>query len=278
MLTRQRIEEILASIGLPTDTKICFEDIYDLHAASIIGESELLAVKNIADWFDLVMTLTVRSAMNHMENGVRFLSLDGVVVSPLAKIGKNTVIHANTEIRNSVEIGEGCDIGPSSVISQSKIGNGCTVNATQMYESVMDDNVKIGPFSHIRPNSHLCSGVKIGDFVEIKNSTVGEDSHASHLTYIGDSDVGKRVNFGCGTVTSNYNGYTKGRCKIGDDAFIGCNTNLIAPVTIGDRAYTAAGSTVNKDVPDGSLAIARERQINKEGWADRFAELNRKEK
>lgn len=278
MIDRQEICDILGSQGLPEDTTICFESIFDLLEGGVIAESELRSIKKLEDWFDLVMTLTVRSAMGHMEKGVRFLSLDGVIISPFAKIGKNTIIHANTEIRHGVTIGEGCDIGPSSVISESVVGDRCTINATQMYESVMDDDVKIGPFSHIRPNSHLCSGVKIGDFVEIKNSTLGEGSHASHLTYIGDSDVGCRVNFGCGTVTSNYNGYTKGRCKIGDDAFIGCNTNLIAPVTIGDRAYTAAGSTINKDVPDGALAIARERQENKEGWADRFAELNEKNK
>ena len=276
MLSKNDLDNLLMPLGLDSNTAVCFETIYDLYNDSFVSESELKAVKNIFDWFDLVTSLTVRSIMKHMENGVRFLSLDGIIISPFAKIGKNTIIHPCTQIRQNVEIGESCEIGPCSIISKSTVGNNCVVNATQMYESIMDDNVRIGPFSHIRPNTHICSGVKIGDFVEIKNSTIGKDSHASHLTYIGDSDVGERVNFGCGTVTSNYNGYTKARCKIGDDAFIGCNTNLIAPVNIGNRAYTAAGSTINKDVSDGTLAIARERQVNKEGWADRFKELNKK--
>lgn len=276
MFEADEINDFLDSIGLPADTCICFESLYDLNRAGIVSDIEIKNVKNITDWYGLVMTVNIRSLMMHMENGVRFLTFDGVLVSPFAKIGKNTVLHPNTEIRKNVEIGENCDIGPCSVLSGSRVGNNCTVNATQMYDSVMDDNVKIGPFSHIRPNSHLCEGAKIGDFVEIKNSTIGKDSHASHLTYIGDSDVGERVNFGCGTVTSNYNGYSKARCRIGDDAFVGCNTNLIAPVTVGKGAYTAAGSTINKDVPDGALGIARERQTNKEGWADRFRELNKK--
>ena len=214
--------------------------------------------------------------MEFIDKGVIFSSLDGILISPFAKIGRGTRIYPNTQIRSGCAIGEGCVIGPSTVIEESTVGNGCTINATQMYQSVMEDNVKIGPFCHIRPNSHIHSGVKIGDFVEIKNSTIGADSHASHLTYIGDSDVGERVNFGCGTVTSNYNGYTKARCVIGNDCFIGCNTNLIAPVTIGDGAYTAAGSTITEDLPSGALGIARARQIIKENWVETFKEKNQK--
>ena len=122
----------------------------------------------------------------------------------------------------------------------------------------------------------LSTAFEIGDFVEIKNSVLGEGTKAAHLTYIGDSDVGERVNFGCGTVTSNYNGYTKARCVIGDDCFIGCNTNLIAPVTIGNGGYTAAGSTITTNVPEGALGIARQRQVNKEGWVETFKEKNNK--
>ena len=214
--------------------------------------------------------------MGHIENGVTFLSLDGIVISPFVKIGAGTRIQPGTQLRGETVIGENCDIGPNSIIEDSVINNGCTVNATQIYHSVLDNNVKIGPFCHVRPNSHLCEGVKIGDFVEVKNSTVGKDSHASHLTYIGDSDVGERVNFGCGTVCVNYNGYVKNRCVIGDDAFIGCNTNLVAPVTIGNGGYTAAGSTITDDVPSGALAIARARQQNKPDWATRLKEKYKK--
>ena len=129
--------------------------------------------------------------------------------------------------------------------------------------------MKIGPFVHIRPNSHIKNGVKIGDFVEVKNSVIDEKTSVAHLTYIGDSDVGKRVNFGCGCVTVNYDGSKKARTTIGDNAFIGCNTNLIAPVTVGKGAYTAAGSTITRDVPENALAIERAEFKIKEGFASR---------
>ena len=276
MLTTESIVQKLTDLGLSADFKICFESVIDLYNEGMIADSELSSVKTLLDFFDLVNTVNVRSIMGFIESGVIFASLDGILISPFAKIGRGTTIYPNTQIRQNVTIGEKCVIGPSSVVEDSTIGNECVVNATQMYQSKMDDNVKIGPFCHIRPNSHLCSGVKIGDFVEIKNSTIGADSHASHLTYIGDSDVGERVNFGCGTVTSNYNGYQKARCTIGDDCFIGCNTNLIAPVTIGNGGYTAAGSTITESVPEGALGIARQRQINKEGWVENFKEKNQK--
>ena len=200
------------------------------------------------------------------------------MISPFAEIGEGTLIFPNVQIRHGVKIGKNCVIGSGSVIENSTIGNNCVINATQIYESVLDDNVKIGPFCHVRPNTHLCSGVKIGDFVEIKNSTVGCDTHASHLTYIGDSDVGERVNCGCGTVTVNYDGKNKFRTVIGNDVFIGCNSNLVAPVTIADNGYTAAGSTITDNVPENALAIARARQVNKDGWVSkkRQKDINKK--
>ena len=132
--------------------------------------------------------------------------------------------------------------------------------------AILGENVSVGPFAYIRPNSSIGSNVKIGDFVEIKNANIGHNTKVSHLTYIGDADVGSNVNFGCGTVVVNYDGKEKHRTTIEDNAFIGCNTNLISPVKIGENAYTAAGSTINKDVPLNTLAIARSRQENKENW------------
>ena len=211
-----------------------------------------------------------------INEGVSIPCFDGVMVSPLAQVGAGTELQPGTQLRHGVRVGQRCCIGPQSVLEEATVGDGCVVNATQIYRSSLDENVKIGPFCHVRPGSHLCRGVKVGDFVEIKNSTVGADTHASHLTYIGDSDVGERVNFGCGVVTVNYNGVSKSRCVIGDDAFIGCNTNLVAPVTVGRFGYTAAGSTVTEDVPEGDLAIARARQVNKAGWVKAFREKNKK--
>lgn len=200
---------------------------------------------------------------HHFENGVEFVSLDGVLISPEVTIGKGTKILPSTILKGRTVIGEDCTIGPNSLIDNTTINNSVVFNASQCYNSIIEQGSTIGPFAHIRPNSVIKQDVHIGDFVEIKNSTIGKDTHISHLTYIGDSDVGERVNFGCGVVTVNYNGKEKFRCVIEDDAFIGCNTNLVAPVKVGKGSYTAAGSTITDEVPPNSLGIARARQTNK---------------
>ncbi|MBQ8688069.1 MAG: bifunctional UDP-N-acetylglucosamine diphosphorylase/glucosamine-1-phosphate N-acetyltransferase GlmU [Ruminococcus sp.] len=203
----------------------------------------------------------------HMENGVDFICTEGVVIGTDVEIEAGTVIQPGTLLKGKTKIGKGCRIGPNCVIENTVIGEHCVLNAVQAYDSVIENNVKIGPFVHIRPNSYIRSGVKIGDFVEIKNSVVGEQTSIAHLTYVGDSDVGKKVNFGCGTVTVNYDGVSKQRCEIGDNCFIGCNTNLIAPVKLGKGVYTAAGSTITKDVPDYALAVERGTLKVREGYS-----------
>ncbi len=203
----------------------------------------------------------------HMENGVEFICTDGIIIERDVVIGAGTEILPGTILKGNTRIGENCIIGPNCLIENCNIKENVKLNYVQAFESIIDENVKIGPFVHIRPNSHICSGVKIGDFVEIKNSTIGECTAVAHLTYIGDSDVGSHVNFGCGCVTVNYDGVKKSRCTIGNNAFIGCNTNLIAPVSVGNGAYTAAGTTVTKDVPDNALAIDRGEYRIKEDFA-----------
>ncbi len=194
--------------------------------------------------------------------GIEFISRDGVIIATNVVIGKNTKIFPNTIINNGSVIGENCVLGPNTVISNSIIGNGCVVNSSQIFDSSLENNIKIGPFCHIRPNSKILSCVKLGNFVEVKNSTLGEGTSVAHLTYVGDSDVGRNVNFGCGVVTTNFDGVHKNRCEIQDGAFLGCNTNLIAPVKIGKNAYTGAGSTITKNVPDNALGIERSKQVN----------------
>ena len=194
--------------------------------------------------------------------GVEFISTDGVLISKYSKIGNNVKIFPGTIILGKTEIGENSIIGPNSLIEDSLIGKNCIINASQVYSSKVLDFTTIGPFSHIRPNSDISHHVKIGDFVEVKNSKIGAGTAISHLTYVGDSDVGKNVNFGCGVVTINYDGVKKNRCEILDGAFVGCNTNLVAPVKLGRNSYTGAGSTVTKDVPDEALAIERTKQVN----------------
>ncbi len=203
----------------------------------------------------------------HMDNGVNFVCTDGIIIGNDVEIGAETTILPGTILKGKTKIGSRCVVGPNCLIENCTIGDHVTLNSVQAYDSQIDDAVKAGPFVHIRPNSHLKNGVKIGDFVEVKNSVVGEQTAIAHLTYVGDSDVGKKVNFGCGTVTVNYDGMTKARCIIGDNCFIGCNTNLIAPVQLGKGAYTAAGTTVTKDVPDYALAVERADLKVKEGYS-----------
>ncbi len=203
----------------------------------------------------------------HMENGVNFVCTDGIIIERDVVIGANTEILPGTILKGNTVIGENCVIGPNCLIENTKVGDNTKLNYVQAYESVIEDNVKIGPFVHIRPDSHIKSGCKIGDFVEVKNSVIGNNTAVAHLTYVGDSDVGSNVNFGCGCVTVNYDGSKKARTTIGDNAFIGCNTNLIAPVTVGNGAYTAAGTTVTKNVPDNALAIERGEFKIKEDFA-----------
>lgn len=201
-----------------------------------------------------------------MDEGVGFISLDGIIISPDVKIGVDTTILPNTVILGKTVIGKGCEIGANSHIEDCTIGDGVILNNVQAYSSVVEDDVKIGPFAQLRPGTTIRRGVKIGDFVEIKNSDIGENTAVAHLTYLGDSDVGRGVNFGCGCVTANYDGINKYRTEIGDHAFIGCNTNLIAPVKVGENATTAAGSTITKEVPANSLAVERGQTRIIENW------------
>ncbi|WP_130870038.1 DapH/DapD/GlmU-related protein [Intestinimonas massiliensis (ex Afouda et al. 2020)] len=213
------------------------------------------------------MTARQYGAVRLMRAGVRVMDPTNCYIGPRVQVGEGTVILPGTILRGETVIGKGCEIGPNTMIRDCTVGESVTVNASQLNESIVDDGTTVGPFAYIRPNCHVGPHVKVGDFVELKNSNIGEGTKISHLTYVGDSDVGSRVNFGCGTVTVNYDGAQKYRTTIGDNAFIGCNTNLVAPVRVGEGAYTAAGSTITDEVPADSLAIARARQSVKKQWA-----------
>ena len=205
--------------------------------------------------------------LGHIANGVIIESED-VSIDPTVTIAPGARILPGCVLRGNTVIGPGCVIGPHTLIEDSTVGANSTVNASQVYGSTLGEKNAIGPFTHVRVNTVTDYGVHLGAYVETKNSNFAIGNTVSHLTYVGDSDVGKYCNFGCGTVTSNYDGSAKHRTTIGDYCFIGCNTNLVAPVTVGDGAYTAAGSTITKDVPPAALGIARERQTNIEGWAE----------
>ena len=176
--------------------------------------------------------------LQHIANGV-IIDSRTVQIAPDVVIAPGAVILAGTILRGKTVIGAGCVIGPNTLIEDSTVDEGTTVNASQLNESTIGSHTTVGPFAYVRPDCTVGDHCRIGDFVELKNSKLDDGTKVSHLTYVGDSDIGKRVNFGCGTVTTNYNGLKKYRCTVGDDVFLGCNTNLIAPVTVGDRAYTA---------------------------------------
>ncbi|MBQ8004366.1 MAG: UDP-N-acetylglucosamine diphosphorylase [Oscillospiraceae bacterium] len=214
---------------------------------------------------------------NHMKCGVLFSSLDADIADDV-KIGAGTVIHSGTVIGAGCVIGENCEIGPNSVITVSKIGDGVSVNSSKVSDSEVGAGTTVGPFSHLRNGCKVGEKCRIGNFVELKNATLDNGSKVSHLSYIGDASLGKNVNMGCGSITVNYDGVGKYRTEIGDNAFVGCNVNLIAPVKVGEGALVAAGSTITDEVPVDALAIARARQTVKEDRASKIFEANRRKK
>lgn len=210
-----------------------------------------------------------RILARHLENGVDIPFSDGIVIGPDVVISAGARILPGTILVGKTRIGPGCEIGPNSRLSDAEVGAGSKILASWLTECTVGEECSVGPFAQFRPDTHVGDRVKVGDFVELKNTNVGDSTSVAHLTYLGDCDIGKNCNFGCGVVTANYDGKRKYRTSVGDRSFIGCNTNLISPVNIGEGAYTAAGTTVDSDVPAGALAIGRSRQEVKEGWADR---------
>lgn len=219
-----------------------------------------------------------RLAVNiaHLERGVRFIDINTAYIDEEAVIGSGTVIYPCVVIEGKTVIGKDCIIGQNTKIRDSEIGDGTDITSSVITESKVGARTHVGPFAYLRPGSTIGNDCKVGDFVEIKNSSFGDGTKASHLTYVGDSDVGSGVNIGCGVVFVNYDGTNKHRSNVGDGAFIGCNTNLVSPVNVGEKAYIAAGSTITKDVPAGALSVAREKQRNIEGWVEKRGLLNRK--
>lgn len=230
------------------------------------NNNEILGVNNRADLAVAQKVKNDEIIMKNMLAGVTFIDPSNTYVDDEAEIGEDTIIYPNTLIKGHSVIGKNCEIGPSSTIENTVIGNGTTFKNSVAVNAKIGDCSTVGPFAYIRPDSDIKNNVKIGDFVEIKNSVIGNGTKVSHLTYIGDSDVGEKINFGCGTITVNYDGKNKFRTVIEDNAFIGCNTNLVAPVRVGKGSFIAAGSTITDDVDENSLAIARSRQTVKKDW------------
>jgi len=226
----------------------------------VMGINDLYSV-SIAEKF-------LRDNINkmHMINGVSIINPETVTIGHDVEIEPGVTIYPNTYITGGSVIKTGSKIGPNTEIHTSTVHENVIVKHSLVFDSEIYDNTTIGPFAHLRNHAIIGPNNRVGNFVEVKNSTTGKGTKAAHLAYIGDSTTGKNVNFGCGSITVNYDGVNKHRTIIGDDVFIGCNTNLVAPIEIGDNVFIAAGSTVTKNVPKGAMAIARNRQINKEDY------------
>lgn len=212
-----------------------------------------------------------------LAEGVIMMDPSAVYVEEQVTVGRGSVLLPGTILRGATRVGEGCTIGPNAMLTDAVAEDGVRVNASQVERSVLRAGCEIGPYAHIRPDCDVGAGSKIGAFVQLKNSKLGAGTKMAHLTYVGDADVGSGVNFGCGTVTCNYDGKNKYRTVIGDGCFLGCNTNLVAPVTLADGTYTAAGTTVTDDVTEAdSLVIGRARQVVKPGRAAQYQKKKEK--
>lgn len=214
--------------------------------------------------------MRVRILNKLMDEGVTIMDPASTFIESSVKIGRDTVIYPFTWLEGNTEIGEDCEIGPNVRLTNVEVGNGTHLQFVYGHDCKVCDEVTAGPYVHLRPDTVIGNKVKIGNFVEVKNSNVGTGTKLPHLTYIGDSDIGSGVNMGCGCITVNYDGKKKHRTVIEDNAFVGCNTNLVAPVTVKAGCYIGAGSTITKEVPENSLGIARAKQKNIEGWAEKY--------
>lgn len=207
-----------------------------------------------------------RINVRHMQNGVTLMDPKTTYIDDSVKISADTVIYPNVFLQGETTVGSSVTITNGSHITDSVISDDSVIKQSVVTESTVGSGTTVGPFAQLRPGTVLGEEVKIGNFVEVKKAELKDGAKVSHLSYIGDASIGERTNIGCGSITVNYDGANKFKTEIGQDAFIGCNTNLVAPVTVGDRAFIAAGSTITDEVPDDSLAIARSRQTTKDGY------------
>lgn len=238
-------------------------------AFTVDDSDEIRGINDRAQLAEAKLIMQKRINRMHMLAGVTMLNPETVHIQADVEIGQDTTIHQNVVLNRGTKIGSDVTIGVNTQITNSVIHDGVDILNSVIVDSEIEEGAHIGPFAYIRPNSVVGKHVKVGDFVELKNARIGEGTKISHLTYIGDAIVGKDVNFGCGTITVNYDGKKKYTTVIGDHAFIGCNTNLISPVTVNRNAYIAAGSTITDEVPENALAIARSKQVNKTDWQDK---------
>ncbi len=230
---------------------------------------ETMGVNSRAQLADAEMIMQERINRAHMANGVTMIHPALTYIDAGVTIGSDTVIHPNTFINGATVVGSGCLLGPSTRVVESEVGDGCEITFSVVREASLADGVTVGPFANVRPGTKVGTKGKIGSFVETKKATIGAGSKVPHLAYIGDAEIGSDVNIGAGTITCNFDGTAKHKTTIGNGAFIGSDTILVAPVKVGKRAYTGAGSTITKDVPDDSLGVERTDQRVIKNWRKR---------
>jgi len=291
--SQKLIKEVNSSVYV-ANNKVLFEYVSKIQRNARKGEYYLTDIVGLMHQEKKVNTFLVRNPMvtmgvndlygvsvaerylrdfinkGHMLNGVSIVNPDTVTIGHNVLIEEGVWIYPNTTLLGQTVIKRGAKVGPNSEVVNSTIHENAEIKHSIVYDSEVGENTTVGPFAHLRSHAVIGANNRIGNFVEVKKSTTGDNTKAAHLSYIGDAIVGKNVNFGCGSITVNYDGVKKHVTHIGDDVFIGCNVNLIAPITISDNVFIAAGSTVTHDVPKGALAIARNKQINKEDYAKHF--------
>lgn len=233
---------------------------------TIEDNDEIRGINNRVQLSEAETIMQRRINEKHMLSGVTLVNPSSIFIGADVEIGRDTIIASNVTLTGNTKIGSGCTVEMGCRIEDSVIDDNVSVLNSVILKSRIGEGTNVGPFAYVRPGCTVGKHVKVGDFVEIKNVTIDDGTKISHLTYLGDTDIGKNVNFGCGTVTCNYDGKDKFRSEIGDNVFVGCNTNLVSPVKVGDGAYIAAGSTITDDIPEKNLAIARARQVNKDNW------------
>jgi len=234
-----------------------------------------IAVTDAVSFAAAYRCLRARIVKRHMQNGVIVLDPERTIIEADVTIGAGTTLYADNTLQGQTMIGEGCTLYPGSRMQDAVIGDRTTVEHSVLLQCRVGSDTTVGPFAYLRPQAAVGNHCRIGDFVEIKNSSIGDETKVSHLTYVGDGDLGKNINLGCGVVFTNYDGKLKHRTVVEDNAFIGCNVNLVSPVHVGKDSYVAAGSTVEQDVPDHALYIARSRGVIKEGWVIRRKEMGK---
>ena len=261
-VSRQALMEAL-------DEKFIFTSFLKDHGVPYTDRDGVYAVTSMQELADWQPVLNRAGLYRLSKQGVEIWDYNNTYADPQVAVGAGTALLPGTILRGQTSIGKNCTIGPGAYLENARVGDNTTVNASQIYNSSVGYDTHVGPFAYIRPGSTIGNSARVGDFVEVRNSVVGDGAQLSHLSFVGDADVGKNVNLGCGVVTANYDRVKKYRTTIENGAFIGCNTSLIAPVTVGEGAYIAAGSTVTDDIPAMALAVARTRQSNKRDWASK---------